>query len=55
MRAKLSTILPSSRRTKTGETKGIGWVIQAIRGEVSKAEKASEKSGRERYLFIFWL
>jgi hypothetical protein len=35
------------RRTKTGETKGIGWVIQAIRGEVSKAEKASEKSGRE--------
>ena len=34
------------RRTKTGETKGIGWVIQAIRGEVSKAEKASEKSGR---------
>jgi len=35
------------RRTKTGETKGIGWVIQAIRGEVSKAEKASEKSDRE--------
>lgn len=35
------------RRTKTGETKGIGWVIQAIRGEVSKAEKASEKSGKE--------
>ena len=35
------------RRTKTGETKGIGWVIQAIRGEVSKAEKASEKSSRE--------
>lgn len=35
------------RRTKNGETKGIGWVIQAIRGEVSKAEKASEKSGRE--------
>ena len=35
------------RRTKTGEKKGIGWVIQAIRGEVSKAEKASEKSGRE--------
>ena len=35
------------RRTKTGETKGIGWVIQAIRGEVSKAEKASEKSSKE--------
>ena len=35
------------RRTKTGETKGIGSVILAIRGEVSKAEKASEKSSKE--------
>jgi len=31
------------RRTKDGEEKGIGWVIQAIRGEVENAEKVPNK------------
>ena len=35
------------RRKKSGEVMGIGWVIQAIRGEVEKAEKDSEKSAQK--------
>jgi hypothetical protein len=32
------------RRKPNGTEMGIGWVIQAIKGEVKKAEKALEKS-----------
>jgi len=35
------------RRKKSGEVMGIGWVIQAIRGEVEKAEKDSKKSAKK--------
>ena len=36
------------RRKNSGEIKGIGWVIQAIKGEVAKAEKTLGKSATRK-------